>query len=104
VRAPGRLGEGPGALGCRSGRSSPNPRWDGQRYSKCSLLTVMLRLQVQNCLLARLWLILTDPMALAIQQSLGSNVERVKHQSARNGTPLAATGTVSPPVPVGCLE
>src|SRR5262249_51494273 len=96
--------EGPGALGCRSGSCPQSPLRLAQRYSKCSRLTVLVRPQVQNYSLTKLRLTLADPMALAIQQSLGSNVERVKHQSARNGTPLAATGTVSPPVPVGWLE
>jgi hypothetical protein len=44
VRAPGRLGEGPGAL-FRNG-SPPSPAETGQRYSKRSPLTVLFRAQV----------------------------------------------------------
>jgi hypothetical protein len=62
----------PGALCCRSG-SPPIPAETHQRYSKRSPLTVLFRLQVQKYFLARLWLILADPMVSAIQQFLGSS-------------------------------
>ena len=103
MRAPG-YGGTPGALCCRSG-SPPIPAETSQRYSKHSPLTVLFRLQVQKYFLTRLWLILAGPMASAIQQFLGS-------KGASGGTfalvkgwpPLAATGTVSPSVPVATLE
>jgi hypothetical protein len=71
VRAPGD-GETPGALCCRSG-FPPIPAETHQKYSKRSPLTVLFRLQVQKYFLARLWLILADPMVSAIQQFRGSN-------------------------------
>src|SRR5262249_34588370 len=68
VRAPGG-GKGrdlQGPSGAAAG-FPPIPAGTGQRYSKRSQLTVLLRQQVQNCLLARLWLILAGPMASGMQ-------------------------------------
>jgi len=59
VRAPGRLGEGPGALCCRSG-SPPIPAETPRKYSKRSPLTVLFRPQFQTIRLVGLsyrWLI-----------------------------------------------
>jgi hypothetical protein len=73
VRAPGgKRRIAPGALCCRSG-SPPIPAETRQRYSKRSLLTVLLRTQVQKYFLAILWLILVGAMASAIRQFLGSD-------------------------------
>src|SRR5215831_11286644 len=72
----------PGALCCRSG-FPPIPAETHQRYFKRSPLTVLFRLQVQKYFLARLWLILADPTASAIQQFLGSKERVEHHQRAR---------------------
>jgi hypothetical protein len=52
----------PGAPLRRSGLS-PIPAETGQRYSKASSLTVLLRTQAQNSSVTRLWLTLAGPMA-----------------------------------------
>src|SRR6516165_8129569 len=72
------FGESPWKLGglCRTSRgrlACPSPLELPQTYSKRSRLTVLLRPQVQNYSLARLWLILADLTALATQQFLGSS-------------------------------
>ena len=51
----------------------PIPAETGQRYSKRSPLTVLLRPQVQNYSLTKLGLILAGAMASAIQRFRGSS-------------------------------
>jgi len=69
------LGAGitPGALCCRSG-FPPIPAEAARNYPESLAVTVLLRPQVQNCLLTRLKLILADQMAFAIQRFPGSSL------------------------------
>ena len=69
MRAPGD-GElqGPSAAAAVLPRS---PLGTHQRYSKRSPLTVWLRPQVQKYFLARLWLILADPMGQPFNDASG---------------------------------
>src|SRR5215469_4360817 len=72
------FGESPWKLGglCRTSRgrlACPSPLELPQTYSKCSLLTVLLRPQVQNYSSTKLRLILVGAMASAIQRFRGSS-------------------------------
>ena len=72
MRTPGRGSE----LSRGSQAATAVPR-QSRKYSNCSRLTVLLRPQVRNYSLTRLWWIVVGAMALATQQYRGSGGERV---------------------------
>jgi hypothetical protein len=83
----------------------PIPAETVRKYSKCSPLTVLLRTQVRNCLLARLWLILVGAMASAIRQFLGSSAARERAPGWQwvgqrdNSRGSLAAAVISPEIP-----
>ena len=76
VRTPGRGSEL--SRGSLAATAVPRqlPLGCPENYSRCLRLTVLLRPQVRNYSLTRLWLISVGAMASAIQQFLVSESER----------------------------
>src|SRR6516162_5572492 len=98
------LGAGitPGALCCRSG-FPPIPAEAARNYPESLAVTVLLRPQVQNCLLTRLKLILADQMAFAIQRFPGSSLGASGGRLIGEGADLHSRPSAHQGVPNGCI-